>query len=75
MVGVMAGALHETQLYPPVKQYLVGNGYEVQAEVLDCDVVATKGDEIVAVELKTGANMQLLVQATGLGNALPIRST
>lgn len=60
----MAGALHETQLYPPVKQYLVGNGYEVQAEVLDCDVVATKGDEIVAVELKTGANMQLLVQAT-----------
>jgi len=54
----------ETELYPPVKEYLQEHGYEVQAEVKHCDIVATKDDELIVVELKTSANLTLLVQAT-----------
>ena len=44
-------SLRETELYPPVKAYLEANGYTVRAEVLGCDVVALKDDDVVAVEL------------------------
>ncbi len=54
----------ETDLFPPVKKYLEDQGYSVNAEVKDCDVTARKGDELIIVELKTSANMQLLIQAT-----------
>ena len=54
----------ETELYNPVKDYLEKHGYRVRAEVKNCDVVATKGEELIVVELKTSANMTLLIQAT-----------
>ncbi|MBV1879452.1 MAG: hypothetical protein KUG79_17560 [Pseudomonadales bacterium] len=54
----------ETELYPPIKAYLKKNGYQVQAEVKNCDVVATKDNDLIIVELKTSANMTLLIQAT-----------
>ena len=54
----------ETDLFEPIRSYLERHGYAVNAEVKDCDVTATKGDELVIVELKKGANMQLLIQAT-----------
>ena len=55
----------ETELYAPVKQYLEGHGYTVRGEVLGCDLVASRDDDdLIVVELKTSANMQLLVQAT-----------
>ncbi len=56
--------MKETDLYPPVKEYLESHGYEVRAEVKNCDLVATREDELVVVELKTSANIQLLIQAT-----------
>jgi hypothetical protein len=56
--------LKETDLYAPIKRFFETNGYTVRAEVRDCDVVAMKGDDMVVVELKTSANMELLVQAT-----------
>jgi hypothetical protein len=56
--------MRETELFEPVKSYLEHHGYSVNAEVKDCDVTATKGDELVIVELKKNANMQLLIQAT-----------
>lgn len=56
--------MKETDLYPPVKAYLESHGYEVRAEVKNCDIVAIKDDELVVVELKTSANIQLLIQAT-----------
>lgn len=54
----------ETELFTPVKHYLESHGYAVNAEVKDCDVIATRDNELIVVELKTSANMQLLIQAT-----------
>lgn len=50
-------------LYPPVKRFLEGQGYEVKAEVHNCDVVAVRGDEApVVVELKSSLSLALLCQ-------------
>jgi len=56
--------MKESDLYAPIKAFLEASGYQVAAEVKNCDVVATRDDELIVIELKTGANMQLLVQAT-----------
>jgi hypothetical protein len=54
----------ETELYPPIKAYLEGQGYEVKAEVGAADVVAIRGDELpVIVELKLGFSLSLFHQA------------
>ena len=54
----------ETDLYPPVKKLLEGQGYEVKAEIGSADVVALRGDEPpVIVELKTGFSLSLFHQA------------
>jgi hypothetical protein len=55
----------ETDLYAPVKSWLVGLGYEVKAEVGTADVVALRdGDSApVIVELKAGFSLTLLQQA------------
>ncbi len=55
--------MKETALYPPLKAYLESQGYEVKAEVKDCDIVAIRGDEPpVIVELKTALSLDLLMQ-------------
>ena len=56
--------MRETELFEPVSAYLRHHGYEVNAEVKNCDIAATRGEELIIVELKTSANMQLLIQAT-----------
>ena len=56
--------MRETDLFEPVSLYLRENGYSVNAEVKDCDVVATKNDDLIIIELKTSANLKLLIQAT-----------
>ncbi|MEL6379074.1 MAG: DUF2161 family putative PD-(D/E)XK-type phosphodiesterase [Pseudomonadota bacterium] len=57
-------ALRETDLYPPVKRFLEGQGYTVKAEVNNADVVALRGDDDpVIVELKTGFSLSLFHQA------------
>lgn len=56
--------VRETDLYKPIKLFLEHQGYEVKAEVNACDLVAMRGDEPpVVVELKTGFNIALLLQA------------
>jgi len=56
--------LKETDLYRPLKHYLEQQGYEVKAEVRDCDVVAQRGDEpLLIVEMKVRLNLELLLQA------------
>lgn len=56
--------MRETDLYPPVKAFLEGQGYEVKAEVGPADVVAyRKGEEPLVVELKTGFSLTLVHQA------------
>ncbi len=53
----------ETDLYPPVKTYLEGQGYEVKGEVGAVDVMAVRGEEDpVLVELKLGFSLALLHQ-------------
>lgn len=53
----------EADLYEPVRQFLIAQGYEVYGEVNDCDVTGVKGDDIVIVELKRRLNLALLLQA------------
>lgn len=56
--------MQETQLYPPVKSFLEGQGYRVKGEVGAADVVACRSDEDpVIVELKTGFSLSLIHQA------------
>lgn len=53
----------ETELYPPVKRYLEGQGYVVKSEVGAADVVAVRGAEPpVVVELKLGFSLALFHQ-------------
>ena len=55
--------LRETDLYPPIKRFLEGQGYEVKGEVADCDVVACRdGEDPVVVELKTAFSLPLVFQ-------------
>jgi hypothetical protein len=56
--------IQESDLYPPLKAYLSEQGYTVHAEVNGCDVTATKGDNLIVIELKRSINLTLLVQAT-----------
>lgn len=56
--------MKESDLYPPLKQFLEGQGYEVKGEIQNCDVIAVRGDEEpVIVELKLSLNLNLLLQA------------
>ncbi len=56
--------MKESDLFEPIKKYLEANGYKVRAEVKNCDITATKGDELIIIELKLSANLQLFIQAT-----------
>ncbi|MEJ6477299.1 MAG: DUF2161 family putative PD-(D/E)XK-type phosphodiesterase [Octadecabacter sp.] len=54
----------EADLYPHVKAYLEGQGYDVKGEVGKADVVARRGgEEPVIVELKLGFTLTLFHQA------------
>ncbi len=56
--------MRETDLYPAIKHLLKKQGYEVKAEVNDCDVVAVRGTEPpVVVEMKLTFSLPLLLQA------------
>lgn len=53
----------EVDLFEPVRNYFHSQGYQVQAEVNHCDVVAHKGDALIIIELKLNVNTTLLIQA------------
>lgn len=55
--------ISETDLFNPVRDFLVKNGYTVNSEVKNCDITAIKGQELLVVELKSGFNATLLIQA------------
>jgi hypothetical protein len=54
----------ETDLYPPIKAFLEGQGYDVKGEIGRCDVVGVRGDEDpVVIEMKTRFSLELVFQA------------
>ena len=56
--------MKETDLYPPLKDFLTQQGYEVKGEVQHCDVIAVRADKsVVVVELKLSINMTVVLQA------------
>jgi hypothetical protein len=59
----MTGILRETDLYPPLQAYLAAQGYTVRAEVQSCDIAASKGDDLIVIELKRSLSIDLLAQA------------
>ena len=60
--NVMA-AIKATDLYPAIKSFLEGQGYEVKSEVGAADVVALRdGEEPLIIELKTGFSLSLFHQ-------------
>jgi hypothetical protein len=54
----------ERDLYGPVRDHLAALGYTVRGEVKGCDITATRGDELLVIELKLEFNTGLLMQAT-----------
>ena len=59
----MEKILYERELYEPLRQYLIDNGFEVRAEVNKCDLVARKLDHIIIIEMKRHLSFDLLAQA------------
>lgn len=55
--------MKETDLYKPVKDLLVSQGFDVKAEIKDIDILASKADVLCAVELKTKVSLKLIYQA------------
>lgn len=53
----------ETDLYEPIRLFLEEVGYQVQAEVKNCDIAAVKEGQTLIVELKTRFNLKLVYQA------------
>ncbi|WP_186580471.1 DUF2161 domain-containing phosphodiesterase [Aquibacillus kalidii] len=56
--------LKEADLYKPIQNHFVREGYEVYGEVKDCDMVAVQDDELIIIELKLNLSVELLIQAT-----------
>jgi len=59
----MPSPLRETDLYPPVAEFLEKSGYTVHAEVAGSDITALRDGEILVVELKVRFNLDLVLQA------------
>ncbi len=56
--------MKESDLYPPLKQFLQAQGYEVKGEIQDCDVMAVRNQEApVIIELKLSLNLNVILQA------------
>jgi hypothetical protein len=56
--------IYEIDLYEPIRNHFLQNGYKVNGEVKDCDLTAVKENELIIVELKRNLTVELLVQAT-----------
>ncbi len=54
---------YERELYEPVRDFLIRQGFTVRGEVGCCDVVAVRDDLMIVVELKRHLSFDLLAQA------------
>jgi hypothetical protein len=55
--------LKERELYPPLKEWLNGQGYKAYTEILNMDVVAKKDNEFIGFELKMSCSKTVIHQA------------
>jgi hypothetical protein len=62
-VGDTTEKILEVDLFKPVSNFLIEQGYTVRSEVKDCDITAVKEEELVIVELKRNLSVDLLTQA------------
>lgn len=53
----------EAELYEPIKDYFLSHDYFVNGEVNSVDMVISKDDEYIGIELKSSFNLKLLLQA------------
>ncbi len=53
----------EKDLFNPVQEYFSNLGFSVHGEVKLCDITASKGDDLIIIELKRSLNLDLLIQA------------
>ena len=54
--------MQEKDMYLPIKYYLENLGYSVKAEVKNVDIIATKDDSVIVIEMKTAITLKLLYQ-------------
>jgi len=55
--------MREADLYPDLKAFLEGQGYDVKAEIGACDLMARRGEEpAVVVEMKLSFSLALVMQ-------------
>lgn len=54
--------MKESDLYLPLREWLLDRGYEVHVEIFGCDVVAVKNGLLTAIELKLGLHQSLREQ-------------
>jgi Uncharacterized conserved protein len=52
----------ETDMFPHIKAWLLGQGYDVYGEVKNCDIAATRSDTLVLVEIKRSITLTLIHQ-------------
>lgn len=62
----------ETDLFKPVRNLFLEQGFEVQGEILAADVFAVKDQMIVIVELKLNITLKLIYQATERQKVTPL---
>ncbi|NRS19854.1 hypothetical protein HP398_25860 [Brevibacillus sp. HB1.4B] len=55
---------YEADMYEPIRNFFVTQGYDVFGEVKHCDLTAIKGEELIIVEFKRNLSVELLIQAT-----------
>jgi len=68
----------ESDMYEPIKNLLISQGFIVRGEVKGCDIAAVQGETLWVVEMKLSANITLIYQAmerqtaaTGVFVAIP----
>lgn len=54
---------YETELFEPIALYFSKQEYRIKGEVKNCDVIAYKNENIIAIELKLHLNLEVIIQA------------
>jgi hypothetical protein len=60
----MKEVLLEKDIYEPIRDFFITEGFEVRGEVNHCDICAMKDEQLIVIELKKNLSVELLAQAT-----------